>query len=185
MEMAPGWQIEGASLEQPVRFRKRQAPFQTRTCWSVERPRTLVIGCSDGRLQASTDEFLQSALNIRDYDRLYIAGGAGAMAYGGSEFIRAEIVRASFTFLLQAHGTEQVILLTHAATDDGPPEAVCAHYRRIMSRATVAEIREQQIRDVNDLTRDLIDHLHGIDLRAFRADVMASRQVQFTDITPA
>lgn len=142
------------------------------------------MACSDGRLQASTDEFLQRSLNITDYDRLYIPGGTGAMAFGGSEFIRADTFRRSFLFLVQAHGSEQVILLTHAATDDGPPEAVCAHYRRVMSRASVAEIRQQQARDVADVARDLASELRSVRLRAFQADVTAALSVSFTEVTP-
>ena len=47
------------------------------------------------REQLSDDDldFLEKALNVTDYDRLYIPGGAGAMSYGGSEFIRAETFR--------------------------------------------------------------------------------------------
>jgi hypothetical protein len=152
--------------------------------WSRDRPSTLIVACSDGRLQKSTDEFLEKALNVTDYDRLYIPGGAGAMAYGGSEFIRAETFRRSFIFLVQSHGSEQVILLTHAATDDGPPEAVCAHYRRIMNRASVAEIRRQQERDIADIARDLMSELRGVRLRAFQADVTGALTVSFTEVTP-
>ena len=163
----------------------RRAPqYETRGSWSAARPKTMVIACSDGRLQACTDEFLEKVLDVRDYDRLYIPGGAGAMAFGGSEFIRADTHRRAFSFLLQAHKPEQVILLTHSAADDGPPESVCAHYRRVLSRASVAEIREQQCRDVADVARALAQDLRGIRVRAFRADVTASLHVSFTDITP-
>jgi len=152
--------------------------------WSAERPKTMVIACSDGRLQACTDEFLQQALDVHDYDRLYIPGGAGAMAFGGSEFIRADTHRRAFSFLLQAHGPKQVVLLTHSAEDDGPPESVCAHYRRVFSRASIAEIRAQQSRDVAEVALALAQDLRGIRVRAFRADVTSSLHVTFTDITP-
>ena len=163
----------------------RNAPqFESRGLWSAARPKTMVIACSDGRLQACTDEFLQQYLDVHDYDRLYIPGGAGAMAFGGSEFIRADTHRRAFSFLLQAHGPKQVILLTHSAADDGPPESVCAHYRRVFTRASVAEIREQQSRDIADVSRALAQDLRGIKVRAFRADVTAAFHVSFTEITP-
>ena len=46
--------------------------------WSEERPRVLVVACSDGRLQEAVDDFLQNHLGILDYDRLYAPGGPGA-----------------------------------------------------------------------------------------------------------
>jgi hypothetical protein len=39
--------------------------------WSPDRPNTLVIACSDGRLQEATDEFLAHPLQVTSYDRFY------------------------------------------------------------------------------------------------------------------
>jgi hypothetical protein len=38
--------------------------------WSPERPSTLVIACSDGRLQQATHQFLAHHNNVTRYERL-------------------------------------------------------------------------------------------------------------------
>ncbi len=51
--------------------------------WSADRPHTLVIACSDGRLQEQTDEFLHRQLGLSGFDRFYVPGGGGALASSG------------------------------------------------------------------------------------------------------
>src|SRR4026209_2489832 len=58
--------------------------------WLPDRPSTLVIACSDGRLQEATDEFLAHHLQVTRYDRFYVPGGAGALAASGRDFLRAQ-----------------------------------------------------------------------------------------------
>ena len=52
--------------------------------WSPDRPNTLVIALSDGRLQEATDEFLAHHLHVMRYDRFYVPGGAGQGSLNGS-----------------------------------------------------------------------------------------------------
>jgi len=76
--------------------------------WEPERPHILVVACSDGRLQEATDAFLARALGVRQYDRLYVPGGGGALSASGREFIRAGQLRAECRFLVDARSFTKV-----------------------------------------------------------------------------
>ncbi len=159
---------------------KQAAPVYTsQSRWEVERPRVLVACCSDGRLQEAIDEFLQNHLHIRDYDRFYAPGGPAALTPGGYEFLRATQYRDDLAFLIRVHKVEELLLIFHGAAPDGPPEATCAHYQRVLPGVGPAAVREQQVQDLADLRM----YLGGLRLtarvRAYRAEVLANRQVQF------
>ena len=159
---------------------KQIAPaYTSQSQWDVERPRILVACCSDGRLQEAIDEFLQNHLQIRDYDRFYAPGGPAALTPGGYEFLRATQYRDDLAFLVRVHKVEELLLIYHGAALDGPAEATCAHYHRVLPGASAAAVREQQFQDLADLRM----YLNGLRLmarvRAYRAEVMANRQVQF------
>src|SRR5688500_14161225 len=119
--------------------------------WEPDRPRILVAACSDGRLQEATDAFLAGALGIRQYDRLYLPGGGGALSASGSYFLRAAEVRRECRLLIEAHAVEHLLLLFHGPAAGGPPEAVCADYRRKHSWQRPDQVRAQQDTDVRDL----------------------------------
>ncbi len=153
--------------------------YTSQSRWTPERPRVLVACCSDGRLQEAIDEFLQNHLNICDYDRFYAPGGPGALTPGGYEFLRATQYRDDLAFLIRVHKVEELLLIFHGAAPDGPAEATCAHYHRVLPGVGAAAIREQQGQDLADLRL----YLGGLRLtarvRAYRAEVMANRQVRF------
>ena len=156
-----------------------EAVFTSQAPWAGERPRVLVVCCSDGRLQEATDEFLHGHLGIRGYDRVYAAGGPGALAPGGYEFLRAAQYRDDLAFLVRAHRVEELILIFHGAAPDGPAEATCAHYGRVMPGAGPDAVREQQGRDLEDVRVSLGSLGLAARVRAFRAEVRAHRQIQF------
>src|SRR5258708_318416 len=113
-----------------------QPDIYCREKWCEARPETMVVACSDGRLQGSLDYFLDAELSIRDYDRLFVPGGSGALVPGGCEYVRSEQHRKDLLFLIEKHRTSQLILIAHGAAEDGPAEASCAHYTRIMPSAS-------------------------------------------------
>lgn len=154
--------------------------YYAQEAWTTQRPKVLVVSCSDGRLQKSIDDFLQTHLNIHDYDRLYVPGGSGALCPGGYEFIRAEHYRRELLFLAKAHHSEQIILIPHGAAVDGPVETSCAHYRRLMPNATMAEIYKRQQDDITEFLKSVSFDLAGVDLKAYRAEVTADLRVRFT-----
>ncbi|HZO89616.1 MAG TPA: hypothetical protein VFB38_14910 [Chthonomonadaceae bacterium] len=150
--------------------------------WSQTRPKTLVVACSDGRLQKGIDEFLEQHMGVVDYDRLYTPGGPGALAASGYELLRADQFRREFAFLMQAHGTEEVILIFHGAAEGGPEHATCAHYKRLMPNAPRAEIARQQERDAEEVLRQAFIGLAKVRVHVYRAEVAADNSVRFMDL---
>ncbi|MGI4792185.1 MAG: hypothetical protein ACRYFS_25455 [Janthinobacterium lividum] len=153
--------------------------YTSKSRWTPERPRVLVTCCSDGRLQEAIDEFLQIHLSIVDYDRFYAPGGPGALTPGGYEFLRATQYRDDLAFLVRAHKVEELLLIFHGAAPEGPEEATCAHYKRVLPGASAAAVREQQTQDLADLQMYLSGLRLTVRIRAFRAEVIADRRVQF------
>lgn len=141
--------------------------------WEPDRPRILVAACSDGRLQEATDAFLARALGVRQYDRLYLPGGGGALAASGSDFLRAEKARQECRFLIEAHRVEHLILLFHGPAPGGPPEAVCADYRRKHSWQRPDQVRAQQEADVRDLLGRRSAFAREAQLSVYRFEVTA------------
>jgi hypothetical protein len=139
--------------------------------WEPERPHILVVACSDGRLQEATDVFLARALGVRQYDRLYVPGGGGALSASGREFIRAGQLRAECRFLVEAHRVDHLVLLLHGPALDGPAESTCADYRRKQSWANAAQIRGQQEADVRDLLGRRNEFAGDAELSVFRLEV--------------
>jgi hypothetical protein len=156
--------------------------YTSQKLWCSTRPKTLVIACSDGRLQESIDDFLEQHMSVLDYDRLYAPGGPGALAAGGFEILRADTFRRDFSFLMKAHGTEEVILLFHGAAEDGPEGGMCAHYKHIMPRATRAEIAHQQEKDAEEIIGHGFAGLPHVRVHIYRAEVQADSSVHFVDL---
>ena len=145
--------------------------------WDSRRPQVLVAACSDGRLQEATDAFLERALDIRQYDRLYLPGGGGALVASGREFIRARETRRECRFLVDAHRVAHLILLFHGPAADGPDAAICADYRRKLSWARAEHIRLQQETDVRDLLERRDEFAGSARLSAYRMEVEASGDI--------
>lgn len=157
------------------------APFVARDAWNPARPGVRVIACSDGRIQEPVDEFL-ATLGITHYDRLYVPGGPGALCSGGIAYSRADQVRHECTFLVRAHGIEEVYLIFHGPSEDGPPEATCADYRHKLPAHTPAQIREQQQRDADEVLHNGFGWNVNPRVRPFRCEVTASGAVQFVSL---
>lgn len=151
--------------------------------WDAANPGTLVVACSDGRFQEELDAFLHTQLGLRQYDRLYLPGGAGALAPSGIEFTRAQQVRKECQFLIEAHGIERVILLFHGPAADGPEEAACGDYRRKFPGRSAHEIRRRQDDDLTEVLRSGISR--GVTVECYRCEVTALGTVQFVPMPTA
>lgn len=145
--------------------------------WDSSRPRILVAACSDGRLQEATDAFLSRALGVQHYDRLYLPGGGGALSASGTAFMRALEVRRECRFLIEAHQVEHLILLFHGPAIGGPPEAVCADYRRKHSWQRPDQVRAQQEADVRDLLLRRHEFTGSARLSIYRMEVDAAGEL--------
>ncbi len=156
-------------------------PFVSTATWDVERPRVLVIACSDGRLQEAVDEFLAS-LGILRYDRLYVPGGPGALASSGIDYLRSGQLRKECAFLVEAHQIEEAILLFHGPALGGPEHAICADYHRKLLVATPEKARAQQLADIAEILRESFGWRREVRVRIFCAEVRKDRRVTFAPI---
>ena len=150
--------------------------------WTPERPSTLVIACSDGRLQEATDEFLAHHLQVTRYDRFYVPGGAGALASSGRDFLRAQQIRRECKYLIELHAVGRLVLLFHGPTTDGPMAAACADYKRKLPWASVAQLRSRQEEDADELRQQSGEWAGSAKISIFRCEVDARGVIGFVDL---
>lgn len=150
--------------------------------WNAERPRVMVVACSDGRLQEATDEFLARHLNIRHYDRLYLPGGGGALSPSGRDYFRAHQVQQECRLLVDVHGVEQLVVLFHGPAADGPLEAICADYRRKFAWATTDQVRSQQERDAHELVVNRWKWAGSASMHIYRCEVNDAHGLSFATL---
>lgn len=153
--------------------------YKSNIAWNSQRPGTLVVACSDGRLQENLDEFLGIHLNVVHYDRLYIPGGAGGLASSGMQFSRAELYRQECSYLITEHSIKQLILLFHGPASDGPPEACCVDYKRKLFSHSVEKIRAEQERDAASILSTGFDHEIKVGILVFRCEVGKDNNIQY------
>lgn len=150
--------------------------------WSPDRPSTLVIACSDGRLQEATDAFLGHHLQVTRYDRFYVPGGAGALAPTGRDFLRAQQIRRECRYLVELHGVRHIVMLFHGPTMDGSAAAACADYRRKLPWASVPELRRRQEQDAEELLRTREDWAGTAKVVTYRCEVDSRGSINFVDL---
>lgn len=150
--------------------------------WSPDRPSTLVIACSDGRLQEATDEFLAYHLQVTRYDRFYVPGGAGALAASGRDFLRARQLRRECRYLVELHAVRHIVLLFHAPAMGGPLAAACADYRRKLPWASVAELRSRQEQDAEELRESREEWAGAAAVAIYRCEVDGRGDIAFADL---
>lgn len=153
--------------------------------WTPDRPHTLVVACSDGRLQEQTDEFLNTRLGLKGFDRFYVPGGGGALTSSGRDFVRAQDLRRECAYLIQLHEIARVILLFHGPSENGPAEAVCADYRRKLPYATPPYVAERQKMDAMELIDIRATWAHHADVSAYRCEVHKGGDITFAELYTA
>lgn len=151
--------------------------------WTPARPDTLVVACSDGRLQEATDEFLAGQLGVDRYDRLYLPGGAGALAATGRDYIRAMQVRKECLYLVELHRVGRIILLFHGPSATGSIEAACADYRRKLPWASVPILRTRQAQDAVELLERRDEWAGDAEVAAYRCEVDEDGRVAFVNLS--
>lgn len=153
--------------------------------WAADRPHTLVVACSDGRLQEPTDAFLHQQLGLAGFDRFYVPGGGGALASSGRDFIRAQQLRKECAYLIELHEVSNVILLFHGPSEKGPPGAVCADYRRKLPWASPELLRDRQRVDALELIERRSEWAGSAEVHAYRCDVDQSHHLRFVQLDAA
>lgn len=147
--------------------------------WTEERPHTLVVACSDGRLQEATDTFLGRELGLTQFDRFYMPGGGGALASSGRDFIRAQQLRRECAYLVELHSVARVVLLFHGPASDGPAAAVCADYRRKMPWASPELVLARQRQDSVELIERRSEWAGQASVASYRCEVHAGGRITF------
>jgi hypothetical protein len=147
-----------------------------------DRPSTLVIACSDGRLQEATDDFLGYRLEVTRYDRFYVPGGAGALAASGRDFLRAQQLRRECRYLVDLHGVRHIVLMFHGPSVDGLLDAACADYRRKMPWASLAELRRRQEQDADELRQTREEWAGSAQVMMYRCEVDSRGSIRFVDL---
>ena len=133
---------------------------RSESAWRDERPRVLVLACSDGRYEEALDEFCRESLRIEGYDRLLIPGGIQILrhallpkfAWAGRRLLR---------FLLDKHGIRRLVLVAHEG---------CGWYRH-MNWGPDAQIdpAERQRRDLLGVMQDLREDWPALEVTPYLA----------------
>jgi len=150
--------------------------------WTADRPHTLVVACSDGRLQEQTDDFLHRHLGLAQFDRFYVPGGGGALTSSGRDFVRSRELRKECAYLISLHDVQRVILVFHGPSATGPAEALCADYRRKLPYATAPYVAERQRMDAVELIEIKSTWAGKAEVSAFRCEVDGSGEVHFVEL---
>src|SRR5688500_635886 len=155
---------------------------QTFGQWTADRPSTLIVACSDGRLQEATDDFLAGQLRVTRYDRFYVPGGGGALSASGRDFLRAQQIRRECRYLVDLHAVRHIVLLFHGPTMNGPIAAACADYRRKLPWASVTELRRRQELDADELRATREEWAGAAAVAIYRCEVDARGNIHFADL---
>ena len=79
------------------------------------RIRAAAIYCSDGRVGAHFDDFVQNGLSLPRYDRLALPGGPACLAGHTEAHLEEQGVVDELKFLVDVHGLTRVVLIAHEA----------------------------------------------------------------------
>jgi hypothetical protein len=102
------------------------ADFTSTWPWDEERIRAMALYCSDGRWGLAFDEFCHKHLRIPRYDRWAVPGGPAWLVAGEEDVGFSQAARQQLDFLVQAHGLERIVLITHYG---------CAYYGERLKRS--------------------------------------------------
>jgi hypothetical protein len=152
--------------------------------WTPTRPSSLVVACSDGRLQHATDDFLAREFQLTQYDRFYVPGGGGALASSGTDPDRAQRMSIECRYLIELHNVRRVILLFHGPSAAGRIESACADYRRKLPWAPLAEIRARQEEDAADLLKRRREWAAEAEVLVYRCEVDSGGGLDFVNLDP-
>lgn len=102
------------------------ADFTSTWAWDEDRIHAMALYCSDGRWGLAFDEFCQKHLRIPRYDRWAVPGGPAWLVPGEEDTGFSQAARQQLDFLVQAHGLERIVLITHYG---------CAYYGERLKRS--------------------------------------------------
>lgn len=126
--------------------------YQSSLRYDSSRMHAAALYCSDGRVGAHFDDFLQNGLSLPRYDRLCLPGGPACLAGHPQAHLEEKGVLDELTFLVEVHRLKRVVLIAHQG---------CAFY------ATRLELKEPRLELVQraDLVRSaaFVHRVTGLD----------------------
>jgi len=126
--------------------------YESKLPYHTRRMHAAAMYCSDGRVCAQYDDFLQNGLKLPRYDRVALPGGPACLAGYARARIEEAGVLDELKFLADEHKLERIVLIQH---ED------CAFYTKLL------EVREQSLEQLQkaDLVRaaHMVRHVIGVE----------------------
>lgn len=138
--------------------------------WSAERPKVLVVCCSDGRWHAQMVDFVQSEICDRP-DMYAVPGGPVAVDPWASSFEEARVLQSALELFVAYHDLHEVWLVAHQG---------CAYYRQRHPNSSDEELRQRQTEDLERARKILRERYPTLLVRL----VFAGRQDDRVLFTP-
>jgi hypothetical protein len=145
--------------------------FVSNVPWSADRPRVLVVCCSDGRFHGPITDFVDHEVSDRA-DLVALPGGPAVVDPWNSSFDEARVFASSLALFEAHHELREAWLLAHEG---------CSYYRLRHPTATPAELEARQIADLRRAATLLRERASRLDVRLVFVRVVADR-VTFTTV---
>lgn len=139
--------------------------FFAPTPWNPDRPRTLVICCSDGRWHAQVEDFLDLKA-ARRADMCVLPGGPAAFSLWGAGFDESQVLEKNFKFLAKHHDLESVWLIAHAG---------CAYYSTKYPYRDPGQMIHRQLEDLEHAKVTISRWQHGLQIHKVFASLETDR----------
>ena len=145
--------------------------FVSRVPFSADRPRVLVVCCSDGRFHAPIADFVEHEVSDRA-DLIALPGGPAVVDPWNSSFDESRVFQSSLALFEAHHDLHEAWLLAHEG---------CSYYRLRHPTATAAELEARQVADLRRASHMLRERASKLDVRLVFVRVEAGR-VTFTTV---
>jgi hypothetical protein len=145
--------------------------FIAPTPWNPDRPRTLVICCSDGRWHAQVEDFLDHRAAKRA-DMCVLPGGPAAFSLWGAGFDESHTLEKNFKFLAKHHDIESVWLIAHEG---------CAYYTTKYPYRDPKQLHSRQLEDLEQARKTIDRWRTGLQIYKVFASLETNR-IKFTPI---
>ncbi len=87
--------------------------YQSKVSYNEDRIHAAAMYCSDGRIGAHFDDFIQNGLTLPRYDRLCLPGGPACLAGHQQAHLEEQGVLDELKFLYEVHGLDRIVLIAH------------------------------------------------------------------------
>jgi len=142
--------------------------------WSADRPRVLVVCCSDGRFHGPIADFVDREVSDRA-DLIALPGGPAVIDPWAGSFDEARVFQRSIDLFLAHHDLGEAWLLAHEG---------CSYYRLRHPSASPAELEARQHADLRRAATIVRERAPALDVRLVFVRVEGDR-VTFSTVPGA